>query len=86
MDIGGYYSGGYSINGYWWLLEWRLFYQWLLVVIRVSVILLVAIGGYYSGGYSINGYWWLLMVILSMAFDGYYINCYWWLFYWWLFY
>jgi hypothetical protein len=38
-------TGGYYINGYWWLL-----YDWLLVA-----IILMAIGGYY-----IIGYWWLL--------------------------
>jgi hypothetical protein len=36
--------GGYSIDGYWWLL-----YSWLLVAILLMVI----------GGYSIDGYWWL---------------------------
>jgi hypothetical protein len=39
--------GGYSINGYWWLLV---------------VIILMAIGGYSINGYCgyfINGYWWL---------------------------
>jgi hypothetical protein len=35
--------GGYSINGYWWLLV---------------AILLMAISDYSIGG-SINGYWWL---------------------------
>jgi len=37
-------TGGYSINGYWWL-----FYFWLLMA-----ILLMA-----TGGYSIDGYGWL---------------------------
>ncbi len=54
-------TGGYSINGYWWL-----FYQWLLVV-----ILLMA-----TGGYSINGYWWLFVINVLMAIGGYYINGY----------
>jgi hypothetical protein len=47
MSTGGYFMvtiGGYSINGYWWLL-----YKWLSVA-----ILLMAIGCYY-----INDYWWL---------------------------
>jgi hypothetical protein len=36
--------GGYSINGYWWLVYWCL----------LVAILLMAIGGY-----CIGGYWWL---------------------------
>ncbi len=36
MAIGGYFTGGYSINGYWWLL---------------IIILLTTIGGYSINGY-----------------------------------
>jgi hypothetical protein len=47
MAIGGILLmaiGGYSIDGYWWLL-----YSCLLVPILLMPI----------GGYSIDGYWWL---------------------------
>jgi hypothetical protein len=54
-------SGGYSINGYWWL-----FNLWLLVD-----FLFVAISDF-----SICGYWWLLVDFLFVGFGGYYINGY----------
>jgi len=50
-------TGGYFINGYWWL-----FYKWLLVIIingywwlfckwLLVIILLMVIDGYYINGY-----------------------------------
>jgi hypothetical protein len=44
MVIGGYYSGGYSINDYWWLL---------------MAILSMAFDGYYINCYWWLFYWWL---------------------------
>jgi len=51
--------GGYSINGYWWLLVAILLmaiddYLWLLVTILLTLlvnILLMVISGYFINGY-----------------------------------